>query len=151
MCAEIHHLSIILSSILTQGGAYYYDPRWDAGECRVQQHSCRYHHDGQLKVAQGCETSDVLPWDTGGRGEVGVNYDQQVDQLCKEDELPQCEVPIEVDVLIPQVPPPMDKGEHREQENDVSSFQSGRGRGLSQKSSSQHCQNADFSSGPKPK
>ena len=133
-----------------QGGvaeerAHHDDLRWDAGGCRVQQHSRRYHQDRQPEVVQGCESSDVLPWDTGGRGEVVVRHGRQVDQLCQDegdDELPQCEVMNEVDVFVGQVPPPRDKGEHTEQEHDVSSPSPDEGRGLSQKSSLQQCQQA---------
>ena len=133
-----------------QGGvaeerAHHDDLRWDAGGCRVQQHSRRYHQDRQPEVVQGCESSDVLPWDTGGRGEAVVGHGRQVDQLCQDegdDELPQCEVMNEVDAFVGQVPPPRDKGEHTEQEHDVSSPSPDEGRGLSQKSSLQQWQHA---------
>ena len=116
------------------------DPRWDAEGCRIQQHSRRNQQDGQ--VVQGCESSDVLPWDTGGRGEVIVGHGHQVDQLCQDegdDELPQCEVPNEVDVLIGQAQPTRDLGVHTEQENDVSSSSPDGGGGLAK---SRLCSNA---------
>ena len=82
----------------------------------------------------GCENSDVLPWDTGGCCEVAVGCCHQVGQRCQDegdDEVPQCEVSSEVDVLVRQVPPPKDNGERTEQENDVSSSSPDGGRGLS--------------------
>merc|ERR1711940_481540 len=76
------------------------------------------YQDGQTGVDEGCESSDVLPWDTGGPCEVVVGCGNHVDQPCNDggdDELPQCEDPSEVDVIVGQVPPPTDRGELTEQ------------------------------------
>ena len=102
-----------------QGGvrqecAHYYDLRWDAGESRSYQ-------DERPGVVDGCESHDVLPWDTGGPREVVVSCGHQVDQPCygEDDELPQYEDPSEVDVAVGQAPPPNENGELTEQETDV--------------------------------
>ena len=104
-----------------QESAQYDDLRWDAGGCRVQQHSCSYHRDRQSEAVVGCG--------------------HRVDQPCQ-DEGDEELLQSEVDVLVGQVPPPKDKGGHTELENDVSSPSPDGGRVLSQKSSLRQCQQA---------